>query len=343
MKMLRLAPAAAILILALYFPGRTPGAVVPAVAPVQSGSFGHAWPSRLSVMTYNVKGLPWPIAFGRSAALAEIGRRLARLRLRGEQPHIVLLQEAFTPEAKALGAMGGYRYAAIGPQPQDASPEPTKALGDRFRERAQWDKGENEGKWQDSGLVILSDYPIVASAKMAFPQDACAGFDCLATKGVVLARIRVPGSAKPVTFIDTHLNSRHASGVSIERANKAYAWQVDAVRRFVARQVDAEDTVIFGGDFNEGHDPDRLAIANRNGGFIRGGQEVVATIDHRTHGMADTPADLVTVRDRAKGKEYFRPARDTQMELRDIVVPFGKDTGGLDLSDHLGFVATYDL
>ena len=34
----------------------------------------------LSVMTYNVRGLPWPIAWGRADALAQIGDRLAALR-----------------------------------------------------------------------------------------------------------------------------------------------------------------------------------------------------------------------------------------------------------------------
>ena len=45
----------------------------------------------LSVMTYNVNGLPWPIALGRDAALGRIADRLAGMRRAGRQPHIVLL------------------------------------------------------------------------------------------------------------------------------------------------------------------------------------------------------------------------------------------------------------
>ena len=66
----------------------------------------------LSVMTYNVRGLPWPIAWGRADALAQIGDRLAALRRAGRQPHILLLQEAFTPEARAIAARAAERATA---------------------------------------------------------------------------------------------------------------------------------------------------------------------------------------------------------------------------------------
>src|SRR3569833_3219358 len=69
----------------------------------------------LSVLTYNVHGLPWPIASDRDSALEAIGGRLRLLRARGEQPHIVLLQEAFTDAAKRIAAQSGYPYAALGP------------------------------------------------------------------------------------------------------------------------------------------------------------------------------------------------------------------------------------
>ena len=44
---------------------------------------------------------------------------------------------------------------------------------------------------------------------------ACAGFDCLANKGVLLARIAVPGMAQPLTVANAHLNARKAAGVSV--------------------------------------------------------------------------------------------------------------------------------
>lgn len=338
MRMLRLAAVAAVFsVLAVNVTGGAPAAVAPAAGRPISVEL----PSKLSVMTYNVKGLPWPIALGRSSALMEIGRRFRHLRALGKQPHVVLLQEAFIPEAKALGAIGGYPYMVTGPQPRDSSAVPTPTLDQDFRARLHWGKGEGEGKWVDSGLVILSDYPIVATAKMAFPQDACAGYDCLATKGAVLARIKVPGVETPVTVVDTHLNSRHASGVSTQRANQAYAWQVGALRQFVAKQVDPESDVIFGGDFNLGHDTDRLAAASRDGGLLPGSQEAIATIGGRADTRSDT--DFGLVRNRAKDKEYFRAGKGAHLQLTGFDIPFGVDEGGFSLSDHLGFVADFKL
>ncbi|KHK92320.1 endonuclease/exonuclease/phosphatase family protein [Novosphingobium malaysiense] len=343
MKLLRpVAAAAAILTLIAYVPRGAPAAVVSHVAADVRADAGKARPA-LSVMTWNVKGLPMPAAFGRSTALTEIGHRLRALRRSGHQPHIVLLQEAFVAEAKAIGARAGYPYVAVGPRPEDASPMPTATLDRQFRRNARWSRGEGEGKWVGSGLVILSDYPIVDTRRAAFPQDACAGFDCLAAKGVLLARVAVPGAAKPVVVIDTHLNSRHASGVSVGRANAAYAWQADAVRRFVAQQVGPDDIAIFGGDFNIGHDPVRRADAIRNGGFLPGGQEAIAVQSKVDPAGAARDADFVAVADRAKDKEYFRAGKASQLELRDVEVPFGIAEGGFDLSDHLGFVATYRI
>ncbi|MFD2497805.1 hypothetical protein ACFSTI_01610 [Rhizorhabdus histidinilytica] len=68
----------------------------------------------LSVMTYNIEGCP-----GRSGWAARRrsprSARLEALRLLGEQPHIVVLQEAFTDQAKRIGVEGGYRYIVNGP------------------------------------------------------------------------------------------------------------------------------------------------------------------------------------------------------------------------------------
>ena len=52
--------------------------------------------------------------------------------------------------------------------------------------RSFW-RGERSGKVAGSGLQILSDYPIVAIRRQAFPEAACAGYDCLANKGIVMA------------------------------------------------------------------------------------------------------------------------------------------------------------
>ena len=218
----------------------------------------EASPDILSVMTFNVKGLPWPVSQDRTSALAAIGGRLAKLRRLGRQPHLVLLQEAFTSDAKQIGVTGGYRFVADGPDVDAIAQENTEPLGDRFARNSSWLKGETEGKWLDSGLVLLSDYPLSSVKRFAFPDGACAGFDCLAAKGVMVAEVQLPGDRRHIAVAVTHLNSRHHTGVSGARANRAFKWQIDAARAFVAENTSHTEPVIFAGDFNFGRDRDRL-------------------------------------------------------------------------------------
>src|SRR6478736_4561758 len=77
---------------------------------------GPIQPVELSVMTYNVEGLPWPVRAGRGSKLKAIGRELAVLRERGLEPDVVLLQEGFSDEVDDLIELSGYPYVAKGPR-----------------------------------------------------------------------------------------------------------------------------------------------------------------------------------------------------------------------------------
>lgn len=316
-------------------------AAVSVPVPVIAGTMDAPPQAQLSVMTYNVKGLPFPAAFNRGPALQEIGARLAGLRSDGRQPHVVLLQEAFIADAKAIAAEAGYAHVALGPQPADLAKAPAAGMPAAYDAAASWSHGETEGKWADSGLVILSDYPIVASARMPFPEDTCAGFDCLATKGVLLAWVKVPGQPRPVAIADTHMNSRGASGVADSRADAAYARQVALARQFIAAHVSPQTSLVFGGDFNVGHYADRVA-ETANGALVPGAREVLAALDE---GQAGTrpDADLAAVSRRGKDRQFFRPGTGQTLALEHVTVPFGVAAGGFDLSDHLGYVADYRL
>lgn len=288
---------------------------------------------RLTVMTYNVKGLPFPAALDRTRALQQIGLRLSQLRAEGRQPHVIVLQEAFTPEAKSIARLAGYRNLAFGPGPNE--PGSRKAMSQSFRRRARALRGEAIGKWADSGLAILSDFPISRTRRHAFAEDACAGFDCLAAKGVVLAWIAVPGQAQPIVIGNTHLNSRKASGVSVERANTAFAEQLAEVRRFVAAEVDPNSNLILAGDFNVGHDPRRQHAARIHGGPVPGSSEALS-------GQFGN-GDLASIQRRGKDKQFYRAGQNSAISLATLDVPLGTANGGSPLSDHLGFTATYEL
>src|SRR5437899_11582987 len=110
-------------------------------------------PAELSVMSYNVHGVPWPFALGRPKALSEIGAPLAKRRAAGDQPHLVLLQEAFTADAKAIAREAGYAYAVTGPARDDRAADPASADSRQFLRGASMLKGEADGTIEDSGLM----------------------------------------------------------------------------------------------------------------------------------------------------------------------------------------------
>jgi endonuclease/exonuclease/phosphatase family metal-dependent hydrolase len=294
----------------------------------------------LSVMTYNVRGLPWPAAWGRAPALAAIGNRLADMRERGLQPQVVLLQEAFTDDAKAIARQAGYRHIAIGPQQAPAAaPAP---LGETFAAAARWDRGELSESLLDSGLVILSDYPIVQSRNFAFPQGACAGFDCLAAKGVMIAWIAVPDAPQPIGVINTHLNSRRAAHVASDRADQAYVWQVSATRRFVAESIDQDTPVIFGGDFNGGNAQRRRAALAPP--MLDASEQDGLSTALTLRGTPDsTRNEVIQILKRNKDKLLSRNGSSISLAPRHVSVPFGIRSPTAPLSDHAGFVIEYAM
>lgn len=296
----------------------------------------------LSVMTYNVEGLPWPARLGRGGALGRIGERLAAMRAVGTQPRIVLLQEAFSEDAKAIRSVSGHRYTVLGPGTALAG-EPATSLSDRaFAEQASFLKGERSGKLLDSGLAILSDYPILLVKRAAFPVAACAGYDCLANKGMVMAVVAVPGGPGPIAIVNVHLNSKRASGVSVERADAAFRRQVRALDRFLAANRPPGMPTIVAGDFNIGHSATRRALvmevlARHHGTAPR---DVLTDCAERDPACRDRlTADARASRSRAKDWQFLLPGSKAGLTVRRVTTPFGRERDGSMLSDHVGYTA----
>ncbi len=304
----------------------------------------------LSVLTYNVEGLPAPFAWGRASAARQIGLRLAQMRAAGEQPHVVVLQEAFGPVQQEIGQRAGYKYIAFGPD-RDLKNDEAMSDQDRvFAAKARYLKGEALGKWRGSGLVILSDYPILRVRKAAFPAFACAGYDCMANKGVLLADILVPGSDKPVSVIATHMNSKQASGVSKERFGYAFDRQAQTIGKFLAANLDPSAPYVFAGDTNIGKSVTRKAtLENMFAALPRSVTEptrmVLAT-------CLDDASAACTITARADTEKAYKHGKDWQVyadgavtRIRPLAidVPFGPDKKGRMLSDHIGYTALYRL
>lgn len=321
-------------------PAATPGLAhlaPPAGRPV-------AFDGTLSVLTYNVHGLPWPVAWGRPADLRRIADDLLAMRRQGCQPHVVVLQEAFTDDARAIGAEAGYRYVVDGPGPAMANPAPAGPDAVRFAQAQSWLKGEGLGKFVGSGLQILSDYPVERVRRMAFPAYACAGFDCLANKGALLATLRLPGRAEPVDVVTTHLNSRHASGVPNARSQVAYRLQTAFLADFIRTAHDRAYPLVVAGDFNVGSVPARRGslLDDVQHAWTPGAPVADAYGVAGAAGLALSP-DARFSRGRARDWQFFADGRKAAIRLAGIDVPFGHAPDGSMLSDHVGYTVRFAM
>ena len=320
------------------FSGRA--ADVPTARPLQAPPVEHSG-SELQVLTFNVHGLPWPVVSSRSSQLAAIGARLAALHRLGRAPQVALLQEAFTANARAIARASGYRYAAYGPGDDGAfsAPLPPGAQKSLLDRGARWWKGEGVGKWEGSGLILLSDYPIQNVHRLTYSDQACAGYDCLAAKGTMLARLRLP-DGRAVDVATTHLNSRKASGVEYDRANRAWLVQAEELQAFITAHRDSGVPLVMGGDFNVGHDLVReLGMADFATRLDRRAGDGLRDLAHA--GIA-LPRDAAVEMAHAKDWQLTLDAPAVRLAPQSAWVPFGPGQR-TDLSDHYGYVVRYAL
>ena len=233
-------------------------AVLPTTAatPVtQNATSGGPATAEISILTYNIRGLPWPLASGRAQALKTIGRELAQMRREGRQPDVVLIQEGFRGEVADLVKASGYPHWARGPsRSRRASGSPPGAQRP-YRAVRYLASGEGWGKFTGSGLHVLSDLPIIDIQSAAY--SFCAGLDCLANKGVMLARLAVPGVPTEVDVVNTHMNSKRAAKVPLARSLHAHKLQTDELMAFIADKRAIDSPLLVGGDFNVKGAPDR--------------------------------------------------------------------------------------
>jgi endonuclease/exonuclease/phosphatase family metal-dependent hydrolase len=297
----------------------------------------------LSVLTYNVKGIPWPIARGRGPAMDRIAGRLRDLRRSGANPHIVLLQEAFSGDARAIGGEAGYRYRAEGPSASDVAVARPDGADEAFLAAASWRKGETQGKLLGSGLQILSDYPISSVHRMAWPAFACAGFDCLAEKGALIATVELPGAPSPVDIVTAHLNSLNSSGVPEARSLYAYRRQAILLAGFIRRWHDPARPLVVAGDFNVHLSPRRrLALLPRAAGW-GGGPPVREALHVLARSGAPLPPDARSVLRLGRDWQFFASGTRARLGPVGVRILFGPDAAGPALSDHVGYAASFRI
>ena len=172
----------------------------------------------ITVLIYNIAGLPWPIGCGkfsrltdekgkrypiacnRSSGARNIGDMLGQLRATGLEPDIVMLQEAFVAASAEIPIRAEYPNWVSGPGPAEPGPKfSDRASVEFIAERSFW-KGEKLGKRQPSGLLIASNFPIIEQLNFPFYAWECAilwctplsPFDSFMASNALMTRRMVP-------------------------------------------------------------------------------------------------------------------------------------------------------
>ncbi|MBB5517642.1 endonuclease/exonuclease/phosphatase family protein [Amphiplicatus metriothermophilus] len=294
--------------------------------------------AELSVMTYNVAGLPWPIKSGRKRALRAIAGEIAALHEAGRAPDVLLLQEAFIPAAAAVGAP--YSNRLRGPRASDRSALDGPPPDPEFVRKRRFFKGEKLGKILSSGLYVFSDYPITAAHMTPFGRHSCAGYDCLANKGAMLLEIEMPGVPAPVQILNTHLNANGASGVSKARALVAHQRQIDEIALLLKKALNPDRPFIYAGDFNTRNSTDR---------FEHKTDTLPGEIVRRYCVRADSGCEVAMSWDGdapwldTQDLQGFSSGADVAVRPIRVEALFDAPRDGRMLSDHDAYLVTYEL
>ncbi|WP_417316867.1 hypothetical protein [Emcibacter sp.] len=295
---------------------------------------------RFSVLIYNIAGLPWPVKSGRAERLALIAGEFARLREQGRAPDLVLLQEAFMEESRDIIHLGGYPNYVTGPAAEEIVEEASPGTPrDFLAARSSW-RGETWGKVMNSGLYILSDFPITGHEKTAFPRRDCAGWDCLANKGVMMASVHIPGVPFAIDVANTHMNSKGpSSGVDLGRTTAAQKLQLDTIHGLVARHSRIERPLVLAGDFNLKGLPEMVDYLRQRQGHSLASEYCLNARNCDMRLTAGSPTPWLDSND----LQAFRSAEGARLRPIKIELMFDENVGEEPLSDHDGYLVHYEL
>lgn len=313
--------------------------VAPAAIPQAYDAGQGERAARLSVLIYNVEGLPWPARKNRGPSLQRIGETLQAMRAKGSAPDVVMLQEAFTPAARDVLVQAGYANIVSGPGRKTRRGAVAAEIEPTFKKARKRSKGERFGRLLNSGLYIASDLPLAVLAAEPFSRRACAGFDCLANKGSLVASLRVADMPSSLVLLTTHLNSQRAARVSLDRARQAHGYQIEENAMLLKRVRGRDAPMVMGGDFNMRGDPGRFEA------FAKAQPYTIV------HEFCVNQPDVCTTKMSFDGDEPWLDTQDLQAydDGRDVrIVPVEIEAmfdglRGERLSDHDGLLVTYEL
>ena len=263
---------------------------------------------RVHVMSYNIKGLP-EVLLGskyKSRRYSIIGKHLAERGAAG--PDVVLLQEGFSSDTRKLIEASGFPYVSHG------------AHGSPFF-------------GVDSGLYILSRYPILAQDQMTFGSSNCERWDCFASKGAQFVRLSIPALPLPLEVFNTHLQAGRDNPPARSR-------QVKLLVEFYKKNHVAGSPVIFGGDFNIRPLIDHETYDE----FVRGtglGSSGKYCVDHGCARSAD--AGLHGVWEHTIDHQFYSLDGAVQITPVELERSLGDPVDGSRLSDHPAYEVVFEL
>lgn len=318
-----------ILVAALIFALSGPLSAAPKDEPLQDVT--------LRVLSYNINGLPPPLEKRKQPLYDRIAEILRERRIAGNQPHIVLLQEAFDKRTAVIAEQTGYPYVVKGPSRREG-PKKTKAHYSLKSRKAYAISGTAQ-KFTNSGLYILSDFPIKEAFHEVFDADACAGIDCLSNKSVVLARVDVPGLPVPVDIVTTHFNSLRSAKAPPRLTKAAHAAQSDVLQRFIEKTVLADAPVILAGDINTKFPSRYEYFISRVDAMDAG----IDCVDHPTVCIVGPDTDPQNLVFNTNDKHFIADSPRVDITPIYAVRNFKETLDGRELSDHSGYEIHYRL
>jgi endonuclease/exonuclease/phosphatase family metal-dependent hydrolase len=283
-------------------------AIAGAAPPPPLAGPSHA--IEFKVLTYNVKGLPVITDLDR---LKRIGRILAERRRRGDEPDVVVLQEAFVKQARRIRNRAGYAYGLEGPAHADGV----------FA--------------NNSGLELLSDYPIADSYTRTF--DDCSFPECFVSKSILGVTLHLPGVPEPVQVFTTHLQA--------DTRNEAVRRnQIDDIEVFLSRIGFGREPAVFAGDFNfkpkhASYHKFLRELPVSDAGFTCLAAPQMCQIEVGDHGRTDWRDIWKTSDDR---QFFYQPASSrVRIEPIRVIRNFTEKVDGGFLSDHWGYEVHYRI
>ena len=288
----------------------------------------------LRVLSFNINALPSAIHGDGSEKYARIAEILRQRRQEGTHPQIVLLQEAFDGDARVIADTTGYAYAVMGPGRKDAS-----KMGETHwspKTRKAYTSFDDPQKLTGSGLVILSDFPILEAQHKAFDSDMCAGIDCLSNKAILLARLSVPGMDRPLDVINSHFNSLNSTKAPRRWTEKAHRRQSDTLEWFLGK-VGQGNPLLLAGDFNT-RAQDRYRYF-RDAVQVQDVAEQCLSLSERCELEVGTSQSAVLYD--TNDKQFSNDSTCHRLTPVRISRNFTEQIDGQPLSDHLGYEVAY--